>query len=80
MIKSLFAASILTIGLGGAAFAQATSPGAPPGSAPVTQAPIAPADLNHGRMETNGSVLAPSTRRYHHTARRYHHMHPMNGM
>jgi hypothetical protein len=32
-------------------------------------------------METNGSAPAPSTARHdRHAARRYHHMHPMNGM
>ncbi len=77
MIKTLIVASTLAVALSGAAFAQGTTTGAPAGSAPLTQSPIAPADANGARMENGGSVMAPQHRR--HMAKRYHHMRPMNG-
>ena len=70
MIKSLTVASVLSLALGGAALAQGTTTGAPPGSAPLTQAPIAPADQNGARMENGGSVMAPW--RHRHMAQRHH--------
>jgi len=65
MIKSLVAASVITLAFGGTALAQATVTGAPAGEQPVTQEP-------------NGSGAAgmPHHRRhYSHHAQRHHMRH-----
>ena len=68
MVKTIVAASVVSLAFGGAALAQATITGAPAGQMPVTAEP-------HG----SGAQGMPHAHHYRHHAQRHHHMRSSGG-